>query len=292
VPLTELETEYVVSCVKHIFARHVVFQFAVTNTLNDQVLEQAQVVMEGGLQELDEGDVVMIPAARLAYGAPGYSYVAFPLDPSIRAGRQPAHAHMPPPAGGMATDPARPRRAASQSFSAHLDFVVKDCDPETGECDEEGYEDTYTLEGVALQVADLMRAVDKPNFGAAWEELAVRGRGAGAMPAARLALTRPWRSRRQGGAEKTETFELSTMTGLEDAVVQITRFLGMEPCEKSHKVPADKSTHTLFLSGLYPGGHRVLARAKLAFDRAVTLQLTVRSDDEATAALVAAAIGG
>jgi coatomer protein complex subunit gamma len=58
-----------------------------------------------------------------------------------------------------------------------LDFVVKDCDPETGECDEEGYEDTYTLEGVTLAMADLMRPVDKPNFGVAWEELAVRAAG-------------------------------------------------------------------------------------------------------------------
>jgi coatomer protein complex subunit gamma len=64
--------------------------------------------------------------------------------------------------------------AASQTFSAHLDFIVKDCDPETGDCDEEGYEDTYTLEDVQLQLADIMQAVEKPNFAAAWEELAVR----------------------------------------------------------------------------------------------------------------------
>ena len=41
--LTESETEYLVDCVKHIFAHHVVFQFNVTNTLNDQLLTDVQV---------------------------------------------------------------------------------------------------------------------------------------------------------------------------------------------------------------------------------------------------------
>ena len=33
----------------------------------------------------------------------------------------------------------------SQTFSGKLEFIVKDCDPETGEADEEGYEDSYTV---------------------------------------------------------------------------------------------------------------------------------------------------
>ncbi len=37
IALTEAETEYVVRCVKHIFPKHVVFDFTMTNTLNDQV---------------------------------------------------------------------------------------------------------------------------------------------------------------------------------------------------------------------------------------------------------------
>lgn len=38
--LTEAETEYVVRCIKHTFAGHVVFQFDCTNTLNDQLLQK------------------------------------------------------------------------------------------------------------------------------------------------------------------------------------------------------------------------------------------------------------
>lgn len=40
VQLTEAETEYVVRCIKHTFARHMVFQFDCTNTLNDQLLQK------------------------------------------------------------------------------------------------------------------------------------------------------------------------------------------------------------------------------------------------------------
>ncbi len=38
VRLTESESEYVVTCVKHIFSEHVVFQFTCTNTLDDLLL--------------------------------------------------------------------------------------------------------------------------------------------------------------------------------------------------------------------------------------------------------------
>ena len=38
-PLTESETEYVVTCVKHTYKEHILFQFDIINTLNDQVRE-------------------------------------------------------------------------------------------------------------------------------------------------------------------------------------------------------------------------------------------------------------
>ncbi len=44
VELTEAETEYVVSVVKHIFKEHVVLQYEVKNTLPDTVLENVSVV--------------------------------------------------------------------------------------------------------------------------------------------------------------------------------------------------------------------------------------------------------
>ena len=46
VQLTESETEYVVTCIKHTFTQDIVFQFDCINTLNDQILENVFVNVE------------------------------------------------------------------------------------------------------------------------------------------------------------------------------------------------------------------------------------------------------
>eukprot|EP00054_Salpingoeca_dolichothecata_P036912 m.9153 g.9153 ORF g.9153 m.9153 type:complete len:869 (-) comp7141_c0_seq1:143-2749(-) len=240
VDLTERETEYVVQCIKHIFAEHVVFQFNCTNTLNDQKLEKVKVVMECKEMDFDDSDIVSVLCDELAYDSPGTTYVALPLDPTF---------------GGE----------SSLTFATRLDFIVKDCDPDTGEVDEEGYPDEYALEDIELGLTDLMQGVNKPNFAAAWEEL-------------------------EGQAESDETYELP-MGSLEEAVTKISEFLGMQACEKSHKVNPSKNSHNLYLAGVYVGGHDVLAQAKLTFDGAVQLQLQVRSTDENTCDMVASCIG-
>lgn len=46
VELTEAETEYAVNVVKHIFDRHVVFQYNCTNTIPEQLLENVIIELE------------------------------------------------------------------------------------------------------------------------------------------------------------------------------------------------------------------------------------------------------
>lgn len=238
VELTESETEYVVQCIKHCFGRYLVFQFDCTNTLNDQVLENVTVHMDPA-----EGFDVMkyVPCPSLPYNKPGttYTMVRLPDDPTQVTG----------------------------TFSCTLKFLVKDCDPNTGEADEEGYEDEYVLEDVEVSVADHVQRVMKPNFGASWEEIGQEN-------------------------ELEDTFALSTVKTLEEAVKNIIQFMGMQPCERSDKVPEGKSAHTLFLSGVYRGGHDALVRAKLAMtDSGVTMQLTVRSTDPYVSEVLVTAIG-
>lgn len=68
--------------------------------------------------------------------------------------------------------------------------------------------------------------------------------------------------------------------------------MGLQPCERSDKVPEGKSSHTLCLAGVFRGGHDVLVRAKLALnDGGVTMQLTVRSTDPNVSEVMATAIG-
>lgn len=45
VELTEAETEYAVNVVKHIFDRHVVFQYNCTNTIPEQLLENVWTIL-------------------------------------------------------------------------------------------------------------------------------------------------------------------------------------------------------------------------------------------------------
>ena len=66
-PLTELETEYVVTCVKHIFEANVVLQFIIQNTIDDQKLTNVTVALDGDSEvsfrekrgRRKEGDVIL-----------------------------------------------------------------------------------------------------------------------------------------------------------------------------------------------------------------------------------------
>lgn len=46
VELTEAETEYAVNVIKHIFDRHVVFQYNCTNTIPEQLLEDVMTIID------------------------------------------------------------------------------------------------------------------------------------------------------------------------------------------------------------------------------------------------------
>uniref|UniRef100_A0A8C3VBE7 Coatomer subunit gamma n=1 Tax=Catharus ustulatus TaxID=91951 RepID=A0A8C3VBE7_CATUS len=238
VALTELETEYVVRCTKHTFVNHMVFQFDCTNTLNDQILENVTVQMEP-----TEGYEVIgyVPAKTLVYNQPGTCYTLVALSEE---------------------DPT----AVACTFSCMMKFTVKDCDPNTGEADDEGYEDEYVLEDLEVTVADHIQRVLKPNFGAAWDEVGDE-------------------------FEKEETFTLSAIKTLEEAVSNIVKFLGMQPCERSDKVPDNKNSHTLYLAGVFRGGHDLLVRSRLVLTDTVTMQVTARSTEELPVDVIMASVG-
>ena len=76
-----------------------------------------------------------------------------------------------------------------------------------------------------------------------------------------------------------------------EAIKSIIQFMGMQPCERSDKVPEGKSSHVLYLAGVFRGGHDVLVRAKLALGDGVTMQMTVRSTDASASEVIATAVG-
>lgn len=149
VELTESETEYVVSVIKHIFKEHVVLQYEVKNTLLDTVLEDVSVVATPAEEEELEEDFI-IPAAKLVTNEPGTIYVSFKK------------------ANGEASFP-------TSSFTNVLKFTTKEIDPTTGEPEESGYDDEYQVEDLDLTGSDYVIPAFAGNFSHIWEQLGANG---------------------------------------------------------------------------------------------------------------------
>ncbi|KAI9008863.1 adaptin N terminal region-domain-containing protein [Phycomyces nitens] len=241
VELTESETEYVVHCVKHTFENHIVFQFNCTNTLNDQMLENVGMMMQPDIDDCGLVKVVEIPALKLEYSVPGVIYVAFEKE-----------------------DPAD---FPVVTFTNTIQFVIKDCDPSTGEPDAEGYEDEYQVEDIEVLTSDYMRPRYISNFEEEWELLAEN--------------------------EATETFGLDKdkAPSLKAACVAITDLLGMQAMDDT-ALPQSAKTHVLILAGTFLGGAKVVARCRMTFNSTtgVAFELTVRSQDPEVAQIVLSAI--
>ncbi|CAF2383123.1 unnamed protein product [Rotaria sp. Silwood2] len=68
--------------------------------------------------------------------------------------------------------------------------------------------------------------------------------------------------------------------------------------KRKNKIPEGKASHTLYLAGVYRGGHDVLVRAKMALGgttadpgaQAIAMQLTIRSTDESAVHVIASAV--
>ncbi|KAI3446100.1 hypothetical protein Pfo_002765 [Paulownia fortunei] len=143
VELTEAETEYAVNVVKHIFDRHVVFQYNCTNTIPEQLLENVTVIVDASEAE-EFSEVGTKPLRTLPYDTPAQTFVAFEKPEGV-------------PAVGK--------------FSNLLRFTVKEVDPSTGEAEDDGVEDEYQLEDFEVVAADYILKVGVSNFKNAWESM-------------------------------------------------------------------------------------------------------------------------
>ncbi|GAA5880472.1 hypothetical protein JCM1840_003548 [Sporobolomyces johnsonii] len=239
VELTERETEYVVSCVKHVFAEHVVFQFNVRNTVDAVHLEQVSVIMSPSEEgELEEDFIIPVPS--LGPNSSGVVYVSFTR--------------------------VNPAAFATGSFTNTLKFVSKEVDPESGEPEDEGYDDEYQIEELELGPGDYI-VPSYAAFATEWDRL-------------------------RSGATAQETFALTALDSLKTACDSLLDILGMEALGGT-EAPTSASVHTLNMSGLVCGGAgKVLARARMTYQtgKGVVLELTVRAEQESAAQLVISAI--
>ena len=152
VQLTEDETEYKVVCVRHVLPSHDIFQFHITNTVREQILEEVGVAMNLG-DAPDFEEVMALPLTVAPQdGTSGQAYVVL-----ARAGGD---------------EEGAPAALTMGSFGCTLKFRVKEIDPSTGEAEEEGYEDEYQLEDVVAYGSDYVKPAYVSSFGEAWESAA------------------------------------------------------------------------------------------------------------------------
>ncbi|EGF78626.1 hypothetical protein BATDEDRAFT_35627 [Batrachochytrium dendrobatidis JAM81] len=244
VDLTEAETEYIVTCVKHVFPQHFVFQFECKNTLDDSMLENVSVSM--GLQSSDSQDIhelqpeFIITAEKLVYDVPASIYVVY-----------------------QRLNNATP----TAYFSNTLKFVVKDCDPNTGEPDEEGFDDEYLLEDVEITLSDYMLPTYVADFDRAWNDAGEAG-------------------------QVIEAYALTAVKGILQAVKSTCDMLGMQALNGCDNVSEKATTHAMMMAGTFVNGVQVLTKARMAFDPSsgVSMEICVRSQDADISARVANAI--
>ena len=142
--LTESETEYVVKCVKHVLADHLILEFCILNTLDDQLLRNVTVQLESRGGEGVYEPVAEIPCANIAYGDTESSFVVLQRNDSFDV----------------------------ESFDCELKFTVASVDPDTRE--ETGapsFEEDYPLEQLDILTSDFMGRSNVLDFRKSWESI-------------------------------------------------------------------------------------------------------------------------
>lgn len=148
VELTESETEYVVTAIKHLFKDHIVLQFDVKNTLPDTVLADVTVLCTPSSDDSEEiglEEEFTIPAPLLKTDEPGTVYVSFKR-----------------PEG---------QEFLVANFNNVLKFTSKEIDPTTGDPEDSGYDDEYEIEDLDLVGSDYVLPAFAGSFDAIYTSI-------------------------------------------------------------------------------------------------------------------------
>ncbi|KAI9708803.1 MAG: coatomer subunit gamma [Bogoriella megaspora] len=196
VELTESETEYVVTAIKHLFKEHVVLQFEIKNTLAEVVLTDVSVVATPSSEdeEVPLEEEFIIPAPKLVANEPGTVYVSFKRLEGEGS-------------------------FAATTFTNVLKFTSREIDPTTNEPEESGYEDEYEIEELELNGADYVVPAFAGSFDHVWE-LA----GAGEEASETLQLSN-MKSLSEATETLTKTLCLQPLDGTEIALSNSTHTL-------------------------------------------------------------------
>lgn len=265
VELSESETEYVVTAVKHIFKEHTVLQYNIKNTLPETILEDVTVMAAPTEDDVLEEEFI-VPAPKIAINEPGVVYVTFKN------------------LGGAFSFPVT-------SFSNVLKFTSKEIDPTTGEPEQGGYEDEYQVEDMDLTGNDYVIPTFAGSFDEVWEptsgeEVSETLLLSNVKGISGMSLSLPFIL----PGKPNLLFDILTNLCV-DATEQIVSTLSLQPLEGS-EVALSTSTHALKLFGKTVSGGKVAALIKMAYSSktGVTTKISVRADEEGVANAVLASV--
>lgn len=271
IELTEKDcVAYEVTAVKHLFGKHLLVQYNITNTIKEHLLKDLTV--DAGINSDDAAAGLFkvelaIPAPSCAHGETVQVYALikrpfFSNEDVMGEYLQENESKLP-----------------TVSLWNNLHFKMHNVDQQTGEADS-GVADEYPLDELEFSVADYVRPAN-PLF-----------------DLSSMSFQEAW-SEAQSQHESVNTFAWSTVHSLQEGVSEIIRFLGMKPVENSEKFPPGSTKHILLLTGTFmEGGNSagipLLAevRMRLAGPNAggVQMKLSVRSPNEAVSGVIANAI--
>lgn len=139
--LSEEETEYVVRCIKHVMPEHIVLQFLIQNTVEDQRLVNCSVAIEGESECFEVAGE--ISAENIKYGETVNAFTVVTRNPDVPL--------------------------APCNFECVLRFGVIQVDPKSGEDESDPFDEEYPLEELELATSDFMAKVSVPDFRQGWE---------------------------------------------------------------------------------------------------------------------------
>ena len=141
VPLTELETEYLVNCIKHIFEDHIVLEFIIENTVEDQHMMNVSVSID------TDSDVYRcigeLPVEEIGFNCRASCFTILELKEY--------------------------KSICPASFTCELKFAVIYIDVKTGDELGESSDEEYPLEDLDIQVGDFISKTVINDFRMSWE---------------------------------------------------------------------------------------------------------------------------
>mmetsp|Transcript_17789 Transcript_17789/g.38435 ORF Transcript_17789/g.38435 Transcript_17789/m.38435 type:complete len:939 (+) Transcript_17789:125-2941(+) len=143
ISLTEEETEYVVKCIKHIMPEHIILQFLIQNTVEDQRLVNCTVAIEGDSECFEVAGEVAAENIKYGETVNAFTVVTRNLGEPL----------------------------APCNFECVLKFGIIQVDPKSGEDESDPFDEEYPLEELELATSDFMAKVSVPDFRLGWEQV-------------------------------------------------------------------------------------------------------------------------